>query len=165
MSCVQYSFLHLTPPKIHCQIPATLSSTSITLPLKTHPAVEILRLSHFKPFGCLLLKCLPQAQTTCSNDRHASYFAQAPCFFAPQCWSSSVYYSRWEHLSTSRSMLGPHLQFSPHSLSMWLCNAHFSDTWFLSTGAMIFISVTATYTHPKNKSLIQSFALMHSGMT
>ena len=77
--------------KIHCQIPATLSSPSITSPpppscppLKTHPAVEILRLS-LLPFGCLLLKCLPQTQTACSNDGHASYFVHAPCFLTPQC--------------------------------------------------------------------------------
>ena len=48
----------------------------------THPAVEILRSSLFKPLGCLLLRCLPRMQTTRSNDEHASYFAEAPCFLA-----------------------------------------------------------------------------------
>ena len=49
---------------------------------KTHPEVEILRLSLFKPLGCLLLKCLPRTRTARSNDGHASYFAEAPCFLA-----------------------------------------------------------------------------------
>ena len=36
--------------------------------------------SSFKPLGCLLLNCLPRTRTSCSNDGHGSYFAEAPCF-------------------------------------------------------------------------------------
>ena len=32
-----------------------------------------------KPLCCLLLNCLPRTRTACSNDGHASYFAEAPC--------------------------------------------------------------------------------------
>ena len=39
-----------------------------------------MRLSLFKPLVCIMLKCLPQPWTTHSNNGHASYFAEAPCF-------------------------------------------------------------------------------------
>ena len=45
----------------------------------------------FKPLGCLLLECLPRTRTARINDGHASYFAGAPCFLAPQSWSSSTW--------------------------------------------------------------------------
>ena len=64
--------------------------------------LEILRLSLFKPLGYLPLKCLPQTWTARINDRHTSYFAEAPCFLALQRWSSSAYRYRREHLSASR---------------------------------------------------------------
>ena len=40
-----------------------------------------------KPLGCQPLKCLLQTRTACINDGHTSYFAEAPCFLAPQRWS------------------------------------------------------------------------------
>ena len=56
---------------------------------KTHPEVEILRLS----LGLLLLKSLPRMRTTRSNDGHASYFAEAPCFLNPCYLHRDVYSS------------------------------------------------------------------------
>ena len=49
-------------------------------------------LAHKPPRRILLFKslgCLPRTQTARINDGHASYFAEVPCFLAPQDWSSS----------------------------------------------------------------------------
>ena len=43
-----------------------------------------------KPLGSLLLKCSPRTRTAHSNDGHTSYVTEAPCFLAPQRWSSSA---------------------------------------------------------------------------
>ena len=51
---------------------------------KTYPAVELLRLFLFKPFGCLPLKCLLRTRIAHINDGHASYSMEAPCFLTPQ---------------------------------------------------------------------------------
>ena len=79
-----------------------------------------------KPLACLLLKCLPRTRTARSNDGHARYFAEAPCFLAPQRWSSLAYRWRREHLSASRFtlgdvsrfVLGPHLP-APLKIATW----------------------------------------------
>ena len=59
-------------------------------------------------YGTLRRALIPRTRTVRSNNGHAYSFAEAPCFLAPQRWSSSAYCSRREHLSASRSMLGPH---------------------------------------------------------
>ena len=91
-------------PAIHdtCQMQVCIANTNlwrlwqrswVTVLKKTHPEVKILRLSLYKSLSCLLLKCLPWTRTARSNDGHASYFAEAPCFLDPQRWSSAAYRS------------------------------------------------------------------------
>ena len=46
-----------------------------------------------KSLSRLLLKCLPRTWTARSNDVHASYLAEAPCFLAPCYLCRDVYSS------------------------------------------------------------------------
>ena len=82
-----------------CKVWLNLLVRGVAVMVKTHPAVEILRLSLSKPLGCLLLKCLPQMRTTRSNDGCARYLAEVPCFLTHKRWNSSAYCKHWEHLS------------------------------------------------------------------
>jgi len=62
----------------------------------------------FKPLGCLQLKCLPRNPAACSNDGHASCFAEAPLFLATHCWSLPAYCSHQCH-----KILGPLFEWYP----------------------------------------------------
>ena len=102
-SSVSCTFFSCNPPMLYSNMtPEEDSSRSRNIEIK--------------PFGCLLLKCLPWTWTTHSNNGHANYFVEAPCFLVPQRWSSSAYRLRRKHLSASRSMLddASHFALSPH---------------------------------------------------
>ena len=66
-------------------------STAYYLEEDSYQSQSIEIKSLFKPLSYLLFKFILQMQTAHSNDGHVSYFAEAPCILAPQCWSSPAY--------------------------------------------------------------------------